>query len=82
MNKQASVGSHTTLGIRPQHLRLNPKGQLSGHITLIERLGTETVVELRSPFDVLFHLATLETPELETNTNVTFSFKASGAHIF
>ena len=30
----------------PQDLTLDTKGQISGQVTLIERLGTETVVEL------------------------------------
>lgn len=33
------VGARATLGIRPEHLRLDPQGAFSGVVELFERLG-------------------------------------------
>ena len=70
------------LGIRPQHLVLDEKGQLTGTITLIERLGTETVVELVTDAGTLFRYATPEAPEFATGDRAHFSFDASRGHLF
>ena len=75
-------GSEARLGIRPQHLKLDPKGKLPGKVTLVERLGTETVVELISPSGTPFRYATPETLSLKVGEAATYSFKASDAHFF
>ena len=82
VSKDKAAGSEVRLGIRPQHLRLDPKGYLSGQITLIERLGTETVVELNSAAGNGFRLATPDNPDLQVGGEVRFSFDASAAHLF
>ena len=46
VSKDKQTGATARLGIRPQDLQLDPKGMLSGTITLIERLGTETIIEV------------------------------------
>ena len=46
VNKEKKKGDAVRVGVRPQHLFIDPDGGLNGEITLIERLGTETVVEL------------------------------------
>ncbi len=42
-------GQHVTLGIRPENIRLShsAKGQFSGVIELVERLGSQTLVEAK-----------------------------------
>ncbi|NRB02857.1 MAG: ABC transporter ATP-binding protein, partial [Rhodobacteraceae bacterium] len=46
VSKDKTAGQAARLGIRPQHLILDTNGSLKGEITLVERLGTETVAEL------------------------------------
>ncbi len=75
-------GTTARLGIRPQHLDLDPKGSLKGKVTLIEQLGTETIIELMSPENVLFRYATSEQSNLIVGQDVSFSFDVSKAHIF
>ena len=75
-------GTATQLGIRPQHLRLDPKGRLKGSIRLIERLGTETVIELVSAQGTSFTFATPDNPDLNNGAQVRFSFDAEDAHLF
>ena len=50
-------GAAARMGVRPQHLVLDPNGQLKGTVTLVERLGTETVVELRTQDGTPFRFA-------------------------
>ena len=61
---------------------LDPKGKLAGKITLVERLGTETIVELISQNKTAFRFASPEAPDLEVGQEVTFSFDADKAHLF
>lgn len=35
-----------TIGVRPEHLRIAPQGRISGRVTAIDHLGSETIVEL------------------------------------
>ncbi|WP_395662933.1 ABC transporter ATP-binding protein [Aestuariivirga sp.] len=43
------IGGHVTLGIRPENIRLShgEKGQFSGAVELVERLGSQTLVEAK-----------------------------------
>jgi multiple sugar transport system ATP-binding protein len=42
----APVGSPVTIGIRPEALRIDPAGQLSGTVRLVERLGGLTLLHV------------------------------------
>lgn len=45
----APVGSALVLGVRPEHLVLDPEGPLRGTVAVVEPLGAETVVTLDAP---------------------------------
>jgi len=79
-NKKA--GDEARLGIRPQHLRLDDNGQLKGKITLVECLGTETVVELFDSEGKMFRFASPEALSLSVEQEVAFSFDQTKAHLF
>ena len=79
-NKKA--GDEARLGIRPQHLRLDDNGQLKGKITLVERLGTETVVELFDSEGKMFRFASPDAFSLSVEQEVAFSFDQTKAHLF
>jgi len=79
-DKQA--GTKARLGIRPQHLRLDPKGPLSGRVTLVERLGTETIVELVSDDNTPFRFTSPDVPDLVIGGEARFSFNPEDAHLF
>ena len=78
-NKKA--GDEARLGIRPQHLRLDDNGQLKGKITLVERLGTETVVELFDSEGKMFRFASPDALSLSVEQEVAFSFDQTKAHL-
>jgi multiple sugar transport system ATP-binding protein len=63
-------------------LIVDPKGTIKGEVTLIERLGTETVVELISPEGTPFRVASPENLDLTVGDAVSFNFQTSSAHLF
>tara|TARA_B100001057_G_scaffold26132_1_gene23963 strand:- start:2361 stop:3419 length:1059 start_codon:yes stop_codon:yes gene_type:complete len=82
VSTEKTRGTTVRLGIRPQHLNLDPKGALKGKVTLVEQLGTETIIELMSPENVLFRYATSEQINLIVGQDANFSFDVRKAHIF
>lgn len=77
-----SNGAAVRMGVRPQHLVLDLNGQLKGTVTLVERLGTETVVELRTQDGTPFRFAGQDVPEIEVGQDLSFGFDPSLAHLF
>ena len=70
------------LGIRPQHLQINEKGNLVGKVTLVEKLGTETVIELSTKSGTPFRYAAAETPNISIGDSLKFKFESNRAHLF
>lgn len=77
-----SNSSSAKLGIRPQHLTLDGNGPLVGTATLVERLGTETVIELVNETGTSFRCATPESIDVVAGDQVSFSFNPQSAHVF
>jgi multiple sugar transport system ATP-binding protein len=75
-------GDTVRIGIRPQHLMMDAKGALQGSVTLIERLGTETVVELLSDNDIKFRFASPENLDLNVGDKARFKLDPAKAHLF
>ena len=75
-------GNKARLGVRPQHLVLDADGPITGKITLVERLGTETIVELLTASKTVFRFASAETADLQPGEEVSFSFDSAKAHLF
>ncbi len=75
-------GDQIRLGIRPQHLAFDPDGPLKGTITLVEQLGTETVLELVTDHGTPFRFASPENVEVLVGQLVAFRFDPQSAHLF
>ena len=77
-------GSKVTLGVRPQHIRLATEGQTGFEIaiTLVEALGTETVVygEAGNGERVMAVLAGQHA--LKTGTTIRVTFDVADVHLF
>ena len=82
VSQEKSAGDAVHLGIRPQDLKIKTNGAIAGKVTLVERLGTETVVELLSKNGFPFRFASPETLDLEIGSQVCFSYDRQKAHIF
>jgi multiple sugar transport system ATP-binding protein len=76
------VGTAARLGIRPQHMFLEPEGPLQGKVTLVEKLGTETVVELVTDKQTSFRFATPSSLDIVNGEVAGFSFDPALAHLF
>ena len=75
-------GAQARLGVRPQHLEIDPKGTIRGTVTLVERLGTETIVELLAADGTPFRFASSEAPDISVGDDLRFRFDTSKAHLF
>ncbi len=75
-------GAAAKLGIRPQHMVLDADGPLRGEVTLVERLGTETVVELVSDTQTSFRFASPDFLDIVEGQLASFSFNPDKAHLF
>jgi len=82
VSSATTVGAQVRMGVRPQHLILGDNGQLKGTVTLVERLGTETVVELRTEDGTPFRFAGQDVPNIEVGQSLSFDFDPSLAHLF
>ena len=83
VSQQKERSDFVRLGVRPQHLQIDPKGIIHGKIMLIEKLGVETIVELITVKDKTpFRFATQKMLELTIGQVVTFSFDPSKVHLF
>ncbi len=82
--REFSVGQRATLGIRPQHLQLasDGNGVLNGSVILTERLGSETVVDLKLETGQSI-IAALPTDEIiEKGSTVAFNIDSAATHLF
>ncbi len=82
---EATTGTRLKLGIRPQYLRPSTDtqaGKLHGTVTLTERLGSETVVNLRLTDDSALIAALGEDAIFDRGRNVSLSFDPTRAHLF
>ncbi len=75
-------GEQIRLGIRPQHMVLDPAGQLTGTVTLVEQLGTESVLELITDNNTPFRFATPDMVDIKVGQQASFSFNLQSAHLF
>ena len=82
VSDEKNDGAAVRLGVRPQHLQIDPKGTIKGKATLVERLGTETIVELVSANDTPFRFASSESPDISVGDDLSFNFDAAKAHLF
>ena len=82
VSQEKSAGELVHLGIRPQDLKIKDEGTIVGKVTLVENLGTETVVELLSKRGIPFRFASPKTLGLEIGSQVCFTYDRQKAHIF
>lgn len=84
--KPMNVGDLVTLGIRPQHLAQSAigkkAGQLIGNVQLVERLGTETLVNLKLPSGAIVIASLNQDIPIERGGELTLEFDANNLHLF
>lgn len=77
-------GQTATLGVRPQYLHPADEatGKLHGTVALTERLGTETVIDIKLADGNKIIAALSEDAILTEGTSASFQFDPNQAHIF
>ncbi|KQZ13220.1 ABC transporter ATP-binding protein [Mesorhizobium sp. Root554] len=84
--KGFAVGDKALLGIRPQYLRqeqaVGAAGAMKGSISLVERLGTETIVSFETPSNERALAVIPRDEAFEAGSGIEFSFDPKSAHLF
>ena len=82
--RQFTVGQQATLGLRPQYLSHvdAATAQLSGHVTLTERLGSETVINATLSDGTTLIAAIAEDQEFRVGAEIGLRFDTTKAHLF
>ena len=71
-----------TLGLRPQHLRLDPAGPLAAKVTLVEALGAESVIHAALAGGQRLLAVLPGQPQLARGSTVTLGYDPAALHLF
>lgn len=75
-------GARAALGIRPQYMWVVPEGRLSGQVQITERLGSDTVINVRLEDGSEILAAEAKDLVLEPGHAISFDFDPAQAHLF
>ena len=79
--EQASEKLGISHSLRPEDIKPDPQGHFTGEVTLVEPLGVETILHIRSGEQTLLSLIAGMTP-LKLHDNVRFSILRDRLHFF
>jgi ABC-type sugar transport system ATPase subunit len=77
-----AVGTELTLGVRPEHLQLTDQGPLSGVVDLVEHLGVETLVYLRTAAGATIVARTDDLSRVRAGETVRLTLRPGRASLF
>ncbi len=77
-----AAGAAVTLGIRPEALRPNPAGPLSGKVRLAERLGGLTLLHITMPDGSPLTVQMEGSDETRVNDDIRLSVDPAACHVF
>ncbi len=72
----------TTLGIRPEHIRMVPDGRIAGEVTHVERLGGDTNLVVHSDAGESLTIRVFGQDETAVGTRVTLDWDDAQAYLF
>ena len=75
-------GDRLTLGVRPHALQLDDTGPIGGVVTLVERLGNETIVRVRLDGATEMTAALAGQRDVALDAPVRLGFAPTDAHLF
>jgi multiple sugar transport system ATP-binding protein len=83
-SKGFRAGQRATLGIRPQYLQVasKGKGKMRGQVILVERLGSETIVDVKLASGDKITAALPVDAILESGQSVALDFDPAKVHLF
>jgi multiple sugar transport system ATP-binding protein len=81
-----SAGDSAVLGLRPHYLARGAaregEGSVKGKVSLVERLGTETIISFEAPSSERMIAVIPKDVELSLDHIVEFSFDPALAHVY
>jgi multiple sugar transport system ATP-binding protein len=81
-----ALGDRAVLGVRPHHLARDAarqgEGRIGGRVSLVERLGTETIVSLETRLSERVLAVIPGDIEIPLDDSVVFSFDPALAHVY
>jgi multiple sugar transport system ATP-binding protein len=77
-----SPGSKALLGIRPEHLAIDPQGPLTATVDVVEVLGAETIVHTRLPSETPVTVSLRGISGVRQGDTVRLGFSDRFAHVF
>jgi ABC-type sugar transport system ATPase subunit len=77
-----AVGSRASIGIRPEHLELDPAGPLGATVDTVERLGSESIVHARLASGVPVSASLRGITGIAPGQTVRFALAPNMAHLF
>ncbi len=77
-----AVGDRVTLGVRPQDMELAPDGPVTGTIEMVERLGSETILNFKTSDDAALLAILGRDEDFAYGAKVRFSFAPRLAMVF
>ncbi|GBQ70505.1 nitrate/sulfonate/bicarbonate transporter ATP-binding protein [Ameyamaea chiangmaiensis NBRC 103196] len=77
-----TAGDGVTLGIRPEHLLHVSEGTLGGVVTLSERLGSLTILHVKSDDGTMLVVQTAGSDTTDVGAHVRLALPTDSAHLF
>ncbi len=77
-----SRGTAVTLGIRPEHLTIDPNGAIAGHAVIAERLGGLTMLHIELQDQTMLVVQTDGADATRVHQSVRLSISPAHSHLF
>ncbi|MCB1448327.1 MAG: sn-glycerol-3-phosphate ABC transporter ATP-binding protein UgpC [Rhizobiaceae bacterium] len=78
----AANGEGVELGVRPEHLRVDDSGPLSGTVIVVERLGSETFLHVELSLETIVIAQVSGGSTIRLHDQVRLSAVATACHVF
>ncbi|UPT65045.1 MAG: TOBE domain-containing protein [Hyphomonadaceae bacterium JAD_PAG50586_4] len=79
---RAAAFGATTIGFRPEHLRLDASGELRGVVRTVEHLGNEALVHVQLEDDTMITARCTEDTALHPGAPIAFTPDPASIHRF
>ncbi|QQP93664.1 sn-glycerol-3-phosphate ABC transporter ATP-binding protein UgpC (plasmid) [Skermanella sp. TT6] len=79
---RVTPGDEVTVGIRPEHLRLTPDGEIAGTVLVTERLGGLTFLHIQVPGDMVMIVQADGDEAASIHDHVKLTVNPRGCHLF
>ncbi|MDQ0324114.1 multiple sugar transport system ATP-binding protein [Pararhizobium capsulatum DSM 1112] len=79
---KVAIGDSVDVGVRPEHLRLDDAGPLTGGVIVVERLGSETFIHVELSPDTIVIAQLDGSSSVRVHDRVRLAATAGSSHVF